>query len=69
MNFTKTELDLVQNHWVDISQDPDFISQETGIDKNDVIDMLRYLSDKGRIDNFDTNKRDRVRTFKEMFNH
>jgi hypothetical protein len=56
MSFNQAEKDIVQNHWIDISQDPDFISQETGLDKNQVLGILKLLSKEGRIEGFDLNE-------------
>ena len=67
MNFTSIEKDLVQSNWIDVSQDPDFISQETGIDKDIVISILQKLSDEGRIEGFDLNESTRIKKIKELF--
>lgn len=67
MDFTPSEKDIVQNHWIDISQDPDFISQDLGMDKSKVLDILKVLSDEGRIDDFDFDEETKVKKFNEMF--
>jgi|688.fasta_scaffold514075_1 hypothetical protein len=69
MEFTSTEKDLVQNYWIDFSQDPDFISQDTGIDKNTVLDILTRLNKEGRIDGFNIDEISKVRKFNEIFNY
>jgi hypothetical protein len=37
---------------MDTSQDPEFISQETGIELDKVLDILKFLSSKGKIKDF-----------------
>ena len=68
MEFTSTEKDLVQNYWIDISQDPDFISQDTGIDKNIVLNILEILNRENKIQGFNREETTKVKSFKEMFN-
>lgn len=71
MNFAKDELASVEDYWINVSQDADFISQETGINKNRIIDILVELSERGRIEDFDLDEFQdvsRVHKFTEMKN-
>ena len=48
-------------------QHPDFISQDLGMDKSKVLDILKVLSDEGRIDDFDFDEETKVKKFNEIF--
>ena len=50
--FKNDEIDTIHSLWMDTSQDPEFISQETGIELDKVLDILKFLSSKGKIKNF-----------------
>jgi len=67
MDFTPTEKDNVQTYWIDISQDPDFISQDSGMDKSKVLNILKVLSDEGSIRDFEFESDSKVKSFTEMF--
>ena len=71
MDFSKDELAMVEDYWINISQDADFISQETGINKKRIVDILVELSEKSRIEDFDLDEFQdvpRVHKFTEMKN-
>ena len=67
MDITPIEKDQIQSYWVDVTQDPDFISQDLGIDKDRIIMILSVLSDEGKIDGFKSNESYRVKKFSEWF--
>jgi hypothetical protein len=69
MKFNSSEKDLIQNYWIDISQDPDFISQDTGIDKTTVLDILQNLKQEGKIQNFNYDEFLKVKKFTEFFSY
>jgi hypothetical protein len=50
--FKNDEIDTIHSLWMDTSQDPEFISQETGIELDKVLDILKFLSSKGKIKDF-----------------
>lgn len=54
----RDEIDLIHSYWKDQSQDPEFISQDTGIDLEKVMEILELLSNQGKIKDFhiDENK-------------
>lgn len=66
MEFNESEKDIVYSYWIDISQDPEWISQDTGIDSSKVIDILKSLSDEGKIKNFDESQISKIKKFNEM---
>lgn len=71
MDFSKDELAMVEDYWINISQDADFISQETGINKKRIVDILVELSEKSRIEDFELDEFQdvpRVHKFTEMKN-
>ena len=71
MNFSDYELANVEDYWINVSQDADFISQETRISKKRIIDILVELSEKGRIEDFDLDEFQefpKVHKFTEMKN-
>jgi biopolymer transport protein ExbD len=43
----RDEIDLIHSYWKDQSQDPEFISQDTGIDLEKVMEILELLSNQG----------------------
>jgi len=48
----KDEIDLIHAYWQDQSQDPEFISEDTGIDLDRVMEILQILSKEGKIKDF-----------------
>lgn len=50
--FENDEIELIHSLWVDTSQDPEYISEETGIDIKKVMEILELLSKQGKIKNF-----------------
>ena len=51
-DFTMSDMDDVLEYWQDVSQDPKFISNETGIELNKVIQILDTLERRGDISGF-----------------
>lgn len=51
--FRNDEIDIIHSLWMDTSQDPEFISQETGINLDKVLGILEFLTAKGKIKNFE----------------
>jgi len=68
MEFNESEKDIIHNYWVDISQDPSWISEDSGIDYQKVMGILRLLSKEGKIKNFNEDEIGRIRKFNEMIN-
>lgn len=66
MEFSEGEKDTIHNYWVDISQDPEWISEDSGIDYQKVIDILTSLSKEGEIKNFNQSEITKVKKFNEM---
>jgi len=52
MDLKRDEIDLIFGYWKDISQDPEFISQDTGIELDRVNKILQLLSDQRKIKDF-----------------
>lgn len=65
MEFKKDEIDLVFSYWMDVSQDPDFISTDTDISIDKVHDILNLLSEQGKIDDYSINE-NRIFLFEEL---
>ena len=55
MNFTIFEIEEVLNFYKDKSQDPKWISKETGIELDKVEKIIDYLSNKGEIEPINEN--------------
>jgi hypothetical protein len=72
-DFTHSDMEDVLEYWQDISQDTEFISQETGLDINKVIQILDTLQKRGDISGFNridrrkpTVNEDKVLLFEEL---
>lgn len=52
IEFKPADIEDVLEYWQDISQDPEFISHETGLDIKYVLDILKYLQDDNSIEDF-----------------
>jgi len=63
--FERDEIDLVFSYWKDISQDPEFISEDTGIELETVIGVLELLSKQGKIKDFHLNE-NKIFLFEEL---
>lgn len=59
------EIDLIHSYWQDQSQDPDFISQDTGIEIERVLEILELLSNQGKIKDFHLNE-NQILMFEEL---
>jgi hypothetical protein len=62
-DFTNNDMENVLEYWQDVSQDPEFISKETDLDLNTVIQILDTLQKRGDISGF--NKIERRRNLDE----
>lgn len=65
MDLKRDEIDLIFGYWKDISQDPEFISQDTGIDLDRVNKILQFLSSQRKIKDFISNE-SKVLSFNEL---
>lgn len=71
-NFSSIDIENVLSYWVDVSQDPVFISQETGISLETVLLILEHLQSSGNINNFSKIEKrkaineDRILLFEEL---
>lgn len=65
MKFKKDEFDLVHSMWNDESQDIDYISLETGISRDTVLEILQSLSDQKKIKGFKMNE-NQIILFEDM---
>lgn len=65
--YESDKVNLVHSFWNDTSQDPDFISQQTGIDLSIVLEILEHLEKKGKIKNFKLDET-KIILFNEMIN-
>jgi hypothetical protein len=72
-DFTLSDMEDVLEYWQDVSQDPEFISKETDLDLNTVIQILHTLQKRGDISGFSRISRrkpnvneDRVLLFEEL---
>jgi hypothetical protein len=65
MDLKRDEIDLIFGYWKDISQDPEFISQDTEIDLDRVNKILQLLSDQRKIKDFIYNE-SKVLSFNEL---
>jgi hypothetical protein len=59
-DFTHSDMEDVLEYWQDVSQDPDFISKETGLDLYKVIQILETLQKRGDISGFEKVKVNQV---------
>ena len=66
MNIKNDERDLIQNYWTDISQDPEWISKDTGLDYGKVMEILRLLQKNGDIKDFDESEFRKILKFNEV---
>jgi hypothetical protein len=65
MDLKRDEIDLIFGYWKDISQDPEFISQDTEIELDRVNKILQLLSDQRKIKDFIYNE-SKVLSFNEL---
>ena len=65
MDLKRDEIDLIFGYWKDISQDPEFISQDTGIDLDRVNKILQLLSSQKKIKDFVFNE-NKILFFNEL---
>jgi len=63
--FERDEIDLVFSYWNDTSQDPEFISQDSGIELDKVVEILEMLSKQGKIKDFFLNE-NKIFLFEEI---
>jgi hypothetical protein len=66
IDFTAGELETVLEYWKDVSQDPEYISQETGLEIEKIISILETLQEEGKIKNYEPVMNERIRRFFEM---
>ena len=64
-DFTAGELENVLEYWKDISQDPEYISKETGLEINKILSILDILKKEGKIENYEP-VIEKILLFREM---
>jgi hypothetical protein len=60
MGFTNNDIEQVLEYWQDISQDPEYISEKTGINIINVLNILEELQTKGNILGFSKIERRKI---------
>jgi DNA-binding Lrp family transcriptional regulator len=66
IDFTTGELETVLGYWKDVSQDTEYISQETGLELEKIYSILDTLQEEGKIKNYEPVMNERIRRFFEM---
>ena len=66
IDFTAGELETVLGYWKDVSQDTEYISQETGLELEKIYSILDTLQEEGKIKNYEPVMNERIRRFFEM---